>query len=252
MGLFSSIGKVVGAVFGPAGSEVGGSLGGVIDGARSESSANKANDRNVALQREFAQNSIQWKVADAKAAGIHPLAALGVQGYQAAPSVTPTSTPDYSGMGQNLSRAMNASRDADSRREQLLTEQVALQNDLLRAQTTQVHQATNPAFPGSATVIDGQGNSPARERRTIPDVGFVETEQGGLAPIYSDAVKQRVEDSILPELEWYIRNRINPFAILNGPGKSPRKDHEWSVYKQQYLPAKKGWGFHDKVYWHRK
>jgi hypothetical protein len=39
----------------------------------------KANEANIALQREFAQKSIQWKTADAKAAGLHPLAALGAQ-----------------------------------------------------------------------------------------------------------------------------------------------------------------------------
>lgn len=35
--------------------------------------------KQLAYQREFAQNGIQWRVADAKAAGIHPLAALGAQ-----------------------------------------------------------------------------------------------------------------------------------------------------------------------------
>lgn len=36
-----------------------------------------ANAQNNATQREFAQNGIQWKVEDAKKAGIHPLYALG-------------------------------------------------------------------------------------------------------------------------------------------------------------------------------
>lgn len=50
-------------------------LGGVL--------ANKAikdtNAQNYAMNKEFAQHGIRWKVADAKAAGIHPLAALGTQ-----------------------------------------------------------------------------------------------------------------------------------------------------------------------------
>lgn len=42
-------------------------------------------NRNLSLQREFAQNSIQWRVNDAKAAGIHPLYALGAQGSSYTP-----------------------------------------------------------------------------------------------------------------------------------------------------------------------
>lgn len=34
-------------------------------------------EEQIKLQREFAQNGIQWRVADAKKAGIHPLYALG-------------------------------------------------------------------------------------------------------------------------------------------------------------------------------
>ena len=44
------------------------------------------NAKNAALQREFAQSGIQWKVADAKKAGLHPLAALGAQTASASPS----------------------------------------------------------------------------------------------------------------------------------------------------------------------
>ena len=40
---------------------------------------NRRQDQQSDLQREFAQNGIRWKVADAEAAGIHPLAALGAQ-----------------------------------------------------------------------------------------------------------------------------------------------------------------------------
>lgn len=42
-------------------------------------------NKNANLQREFAQNSIQWRVNDAKRAGIHPLYALGAQGSSYTP-----------------------------------------------------------------------------------------------------------------------------------------------------------------------
>lgn len=57
---------------------------GLIGGAMNSISGSNANDRNLSmaqqnidLQKEFARNGIRWRVADAKAAGIHPLAALG-------------------------------------------------------------------------------------------------------------------------------------------------------------------------------
>lgn len=226
MGLFSSISGIVGSI-------AGGLLG--------NKGTKDAGDQNAALQREFAQNGIQWKVEDAKKAGIHPLAALGVQPFNPAPSYSPqTSFADsLVNSSQNIGRAIDASRSADARREALLLENASLQNDLLRSQITHINRADNPAFPGSATVIDGQGNSPSRDRRTIPDVGFAETEQGGLAVLPSKQAKERIEDSLLSEIEWYMRNRINPFAILNGPGKSPRKDWNWSIMRQQYMPPSK-------------
>lgn len=54
----------------------------------------KANKQNLALQKDFANNSIQWKVADARKAGIHPLYALGAS----------TNMPTFkiSGQGDNL------------------------------------------------------------------------------------------------------------------------------------------------------
>lgn len=58
----------------------------ILGGLFGRKSQNKADDQNAALQREFAKNSIQWRVKDAQAAGISPLAALGASTTSAAPS----------------------------------------------------------------------------------------------------------------------------------------------------------------------
>lgn len=52
-----------------------------------QQNANDQAQQNEDTQREFAQNSIRWRVADAKAAGVHPLFALsgGSAGYQPSP-----------------------------------------------------------------------------------------------------------------------------------------------------------------------
>jgi len=83
-------------------------IAGSLIGARSQS---RANEQNTELQREFAQNGIRWKVEDAKAAGLHPLFALGGSGATYTPAVQPV----FNGaeLGQNLSRAAQAFQTQD-------------------------------------------------------------------------------------------------------------------------------------------
>lgn len=66
--------------------------------------------QNMALQKEFAQKGITWRVADAKAAGIHPLAALGVQPISYSPTYVggQAAQKQMVPMGQNISRALSA------------------------------------------------------------------------------------------------------------------------------------------------
>lgn len=64
---------------------VGGLLGVDLGRSDREDRANAQFDANQAMQREFAQMGVRWRVEDAKAAGLHPLAALGVQPAQSQP-----------------------------------------------------------------------------------------------------------------------------------------------------------------------
>lgn len=95
MGLFSSI---AGAVTDAAGSI----LGGAISDKRNQAYANATWQKNYNAQKEFAQNSIQWRVQDAKKAGIHPLYAMGQT-----PGYTPSDSSYSSSYGEGVSRAMN-------------------------------------------------------------------------------------------------------------------------------------------------
>lgn len=73
----------------------------------------RANDQNYAAQKEFAQNSRQWAVQDAKAAGLHPLYALGgattfTPSYQASHSQAPRAPSiDFSGFFQMENQLAN-------------------------------------------------------------------------------------------------------------------------------------------------
>lgn len=73
--------------------------------------------QNIALQREFAQNGIQWKVRDAQKAGIHPLYALGASTTSFSPvSVGGSPMGDaLTSMGQNVTRAASAYTSAQER-----------------------------------------------------------------------------------------------------------------------------------------
>ncbi len=69
----------------------------LVGGAMSAAASKKIAKMQIAAQKEFAQNGIQWRTADAKAAGLHPLYAIGASGA----TYTPVSQ-DSSAMG-NLS-----------------------------------------------------------------------------------------------------------------------------------------------------
>lgn len=142
MGLFSGLGDVFTGIAGAVNPVMLGAnlLGGGLDylGAeadrRFEGEQNAEQNRiqwaiaqeNLKQQREFAQQGIRWRVADAEAAGLHPLAALGERGSSFSPvSVYPGNTSSRSGagnsyralsnMGQNLTRAVMATATAEER-----------------------------------------------------------------------------------------------------------------------------------------
>lgn len=67
---------------------------------------NNANKKNVAMQYDFAKNGLRWKVNDAKAAGLHPLAALGAQGYSPTIGVMDTMGPAIADAGASIGNAV--------------------------------------------------------------------------------------------------------------------------------------------------
>lgn len=94
---------------------VGDIVGGALDSRSRESAGNK----NADLQREFAKNSIRWRVADAKAAGIHPLAALGSQGISANPAYVGGGDSGVSAAGQDIGRAISAAQTPSEKEDRL-------------------------------------------------------------------------------------------------------------------------------------
>lgn len=134
--------------------------------------------RNEYHQKEFAKHGIRWKVADAKAAGLHPLAALGMQGA----SFSPVSVAGELGQaGQGLDRAMQATRTAPERTEvanaqlvhaRLMNENMSLQNDLLRQRIGERQNAqVGPPFPEATSypVVSGDVNMSRLMSDSVPE-----------------------------------------------------------------------------------
>jgi hypothetical protein len=89
---------------------------------RSEKATEKANANNL----DMAKNSIQYKVADAKKAGIHPLYALGSPTIQAGQTVADTSNA-YAQAGKSIGQGITGYAKSKSETSQL-------QNKLLESQ----------------------------------------------------------------------------------------------------------------------
>jgi len=216
---------------------IGSALGNIASGITGAISAKSAAKQQYKQQKEFAQNGIQWKVADAKAAGIHPLYALGANTTSYAPVAVGNTNP-LSGLaaaGQDISRAVDATRPASAKvdaitqtQQALATERMGLENELLRSQIAKTRQESNPPMPtaGDRMLIDGQGNSPlvktsplarqsvagnapSQEAGAVSEMGYLRT-PSGWAPVQSKDAKDRTEDDIAAELTWAIRNRLLP------------------------------------------
>lgn len=131
-------------------------------------------ERNIANQKEFAQQGIRWKVADAQAAGLHPLAALGAQTSSFSNVVGGNydiPKTDFGGMGQDIGRAIDAKATAPERQDRMAQaiartaqvfslEKLNLENEQLKSNIALTRAQLPPALPGSA--LAHLSRSPAR------------------------------------------------------------------------------------------
>lgn len=239
---------MLGAILGAVGSVASGIL-----GNKSAEKANKAQaaarQEDIALQREFAQNSLQWKAADAEKAGISKQYAMGAPGTSYSPVGLGSTASNFGFLesaGQNVGRAMEAgqsnSQTAASRQGQALTLQgMSLDNDIKRAQLssilrTQSQPGTPPGIPAPNTVsfIPGQGNGaqgetevktkidsasasdPSQTSGTTPEVMLTRTNAGGYSPALPPALQEAYESmGVLPTWQWNGRNLIRPAVAPN-------------------------------------
>lgn len=130
--------------------------------ANDRAAAEKQKDRELSLQ--FAQNGIRWKADDARAAGLHPLAALGAGSSYSGGSMS--FTPEtglatgLAAAGQDVGRAINATRSQPERDQafnktvqDLTLTRMGLENELLSSKLGLARSAqTNPPAPAGTAL----------------------------------------------------------------------------------------------------
>lgn len=245
--------------------------------ASSQDEANKINreqdQQNIAMQKEFAQHGVRWKVEDAKRAGINPLVALGGSTHSFSPvSVGAESSRPGDmavNMGQDISRAIQATRTQNER--QLVNLQLAnAQADLdgkvidnqIRASQLQKMNQTGPPMPSAMDTgyISGQGNSvkvkpsevyasessrPGIQSGMINTLQYTREANGNISIAPSTDMKERMEDDFIAEGMWHMKNRMLPPSPSTKdypiPAQLRSKGYKywfWHPLKQEFVPSK--------------
>ena len=142
--------SLLGAGIGAGASLLGSGINAILGGSAQKQQA-ELFQRNYDAQKEFAQNSIQWRVADARNAGLHPLAVLGQMGSHYTPTTPYEAGVDYgSGIAQagaQVSQAMGqislmqAEADLESKRLENATKLIDLENKSAQSNMAQMSNA---------------------------------------------------------------------------------------------------------------
>lgn len=136
----------------------------------------------MAAQREFAQHGIRWRVDDAKAAGIHPLYAMGasIPAYNPSPiniQANNSMGNALASAGQDISRAVQAKTTQQERQEMNAAQKQLLnaQTDYYQSLAAKNRQQTPPPLPSGVGLVDplnppeAPGQDPTAGVKIVPN-----------------------------------------------------------------------------------
>lgn len=247
----------LGGILGGIGQAAGG-LGGLFGGSKSgpDWTSIQLGREQAQMQKEFAQNGIRWKVADAKAAGLHPLAAIGAAGASYSPVSYAGSTfgggdlgNSLRDMGQGLGRAVAATQTKEERvasafeltRQRQEIERGDLINQKLAADLALMQTGAGPGFPSN--VANPRNTVSSASGYVMKDAEVTHTGSAGLtaappqgnplATAYTDPYGGRTslpqKDVNIDEFSspgwgsYFYTNRLLPFADQMFGRDSPAK-----------------------------
>lgn len=240
----SSFWPTTAAGWGSLGSSVLGAVGSLFGNSSgaSKEARHYAWEQNQ-LAKEAFYNGVEVRVADAKKAGVHPLAALGMNPYQGGASITLGDTGGGSSpfsrlaaAGSDISRALAAGQDKEQR---IFNQRVAqqtiergdLENELLRSQIAQQRAQLPPPVPTNSSAV----------KSLLTDLPTPIGSEEGLIPVHRIAYDEKG----------------NPFQVYNSEGLGD-SEVMTGLHAAVYSLPQFAWNrlggryFTDKIIEHRK
>lgn len=193
-----------------------GAIGGLIGGLLGNKSADKRQNQMLQWQEHMDSTKIQRLQKDAKAAGVHPLAAMGASLTSPSP-VTVGGHADYSDIGQNIGRAVDATMSSSEKESDYTKAVQALTVQRMEKENNMLDlQLANSA----AAVVRQVGNPPTFS--SLPEQAAAASPRADLSPekqetytLFGKTFKQnpefsaanRIQDVFGEPAEW-------PYAIV--------------------------------------
>lgn len=139
---------ITGSLLFAGGSALLNGIGNWLNGKDNRKSQQSANMQNYQAQKEFYQNSVSWRVADSRRAGVNPLYGLGADSANFSPSFQAVGN---SGTGD----ALNAVGQAG-----LAMSQIYAQSAMMRAQT-RMYEAEARYKDAQIKALDNKASAPS-------------------------------------------------------------------------------------------
>lgn len=206
-----------------------GGLGSVVGAGINAGVQSNINKENMEMQKEFAQNGIQWKVQDAKKAGIHPAVALGAQTYQASPSsVAPDVGSGVAGAFKHFGSAIDSFIEDKSEERKLQLEALKLDNQAKMLEIEKSKKGSNDSItslnPASFIPVASVGgvdnnSSPGSssssgsiygvDDKVLSDITIDKNMDGSFSTNYSKDRQDLYSESFSDRFAWFMRNNFS-------------------------------------------
>lgn len=235
--------------------------------------------REERINLQYATNSLRYRMEDAKRAGIHPLAAMGISpgnapvigsvgGRVGGSNVnvgrtgrSPVSVGNYSSRspipGQGIDRAWHAQRTLVERLVDVVgmiehAKNQKLQNELVRSKIAMIQHNMRPEQPGQTdgNIIDGQNIPSLSTYKWMEDNKHVQEAvnldikprrvQGGYKIDPADSLVPLYQGGFLTQLGWHIEHDLVR-RLLGKPAWKPKgPGWDWNRVRNQWERTFKG------------
>lgn len=236
---------MLGSIIGAASSLLGGLFG--------QSSQEKQMEQQIAAQREFAQQGIRWRVADANAAGVHPLYALGANTHSFSPIGIGGSplAEGISAAGNEIGRAIQAKgtsveRAFNAKIMQLQLQRGELENQLLASQIARINSPAvrQPAMPLVGPSINERFGITAADHETMP----IPERFGGTVSGTSNVVNVPLERIMDPTAPFREPGAISEGSWVKTPtGMTPAPSYDFNERAEDVFGPDLSWTWRNIV-----